>query len=284
MKRLIAMAAVAAASFLQSGSLPVSGVASAERMSFGIRVVTDGSEPEVLTEATIDGPEGTDFNIDLNTGGFEMKSEFLTDAVSASEVRFRVSLETRRSYGLSRNGLPLYEVDEQEHSISASFDESVVLLPFGRNSGGRTLRVEIFPTRVPAAGDPVDALNIAFTKNLTSGEIAINARKVPHDYTVSARLMKDGEVVAEGKGNALFREKASLALEGYTFGVNLEEFTKSHPSDLATVSFELSRKGGGLVTNGRGIGGLGSEFRYSLDPELGEGYELIFVITENKQQ
>lgn len=284
MRRKIIFLLLAAFCAAQTGNLTAEAAAVRDKVTFDLRVVAEGSRPEVLTEAVIDGPEGTDFNIDLKTKGFEMKAEFLTDRVSDSEMLLRVRLETRRSYGLSQNGLPLYEEDRQEHTVRMAFDESVVLLPFGKNSGGDTLKIEILPGRKTSAA--AEELNIDFLKNLTSGEIAINARKVPHDYEVEAQVLFEGAPVARGDAIALFRKTSDVAIKGsldFGLDIEIEEFIRSRPTDLASVIFKLKDREGKTINSGRGIGDLGREFRYSLEQELGTGYELVFRVKEKKQ-
>ena len=164
MKRSLIILLLAVVCAAQTGNREGNGAGAPERIAFDVRVLADGPTPDLLTEAVIDGPEGTDFNIDLNTRGFEMKAEFLTDRVEGSETLMRVRLETRRSYGLSPNGLPLYEEDRQEHSIRVSFNESLVLLPFGRNSSGDTLKIEILNAHVTGSGSAAGNLKINFRK------------------------------------------------------------------------------------------------------------------------
>ncbi|NNE68462.1 MAG: hypothetical protein HKN33_17985, partial [Pyrinomonadaceae bacterium] len=125
----------------------VSASGEVERIRFNVTVLTDDRSRDVLSQTTIDGPAGTDFDIDLNTKGFDMKSRFLTDFLAEDVLLVRVDLETRRLFGLSPNNLPLYEEDKQKQSLRMRFDEAVVLLPYGKNGGGETLKIEIRPER-----------------------------------------------------------------------------------------------------------------------------------------
>ncbi|HUF03140.1 MAG TPA: hypothetical protein VMM38_03105 [Aridibacter sp.] len=292
MNRFLAAMLAAILCVLQAGSGMAEAFGERNRISFDVRVSAEDGSSEPLSETVIEGPEGTDFRIDLTTDGFEMRSEFLTDPLGDSELLVRAKIETKRAFGLSPNGLPLFEIDRQEKELVVSFDESVVLLPFGLNGGGKTLRIEIDPRRQSAPTE-ADAkkLAISFNRILSSGEIAINARKIPHNYEVEAAVLKNGERLLAGNAKALFRQAAVVQLarvegasptQGLALGIEVEDLLRGRPSDQVSVSFELKSSGQRLITSGRGIGEVGSELRYPLDDSLGEGFELVFRIKEKK--
>lgn len=286
MKTRLLVLLVTAICFAQTGYRTAEGAAAGEKISFDLRVVVEGSHSETLTEATIEGPVGTDFDIALNTKGFEMKAGFLTDPVGDTDSLVRIQLETKRFYGLSPNGLPLYEEDSQEHTIRVATREAVVLLPFGRNGNGDTLKIEILPQRITAPFEDAEKLKIEFLKNLTSGEILINARKIPHNFEIEAEVQLSGTPVTKGETAALFRKNEAAKLSGaldLVLDIEIEEFSRSRPTDLVSVTFGLKDKNGTMIANGRGISETGGEFRYPLEQKLGKGYELVFRVKEKQQ-
>src|SRR3712207_4226887 len=118
----------------------------AARVRFRVTTVEErGEERSVISEASVEGPPGTDFNIDLNGGLYRMRARFLTDLVGRDRLKVRARLDTRRLYGYSERHLPLYEEDAQRQTLELGFDEAVVLLPFGRGGGDHRLKIEIVP-------------------------------------------------------------------------------------------------------------------------------------------
>lgn len=302
MKSKLIFLLIAAACFFQSGSR-ISASSQIERIRFHVTVVTDstaagksgGENRNILSKTTIDGPAGTDFNINLNTGGFEMKSKFLTELVAEGELLVRVNLETRRLFGKSPNNLPLYEEDKQKQSLNMGFDESVVLLPYGRNGGGQTLKIEIEPERYDVSQNDKEAgrLFIDFQKELESGEISIEARKVPHRYDVEAVLLKDGKVVGQSTAEALLEETKAIKivpnktapkeLQGkiITASIAVDGYIGGRPRDLVSISFDVSDEDGPNA-NGKGMQVLGGDLTYPLNKRM-KDYEIRFRVTERKE-
>ncbi|MDH3530053.1 MAG: hypothetical protein OEQ28_10840 [Acidobacteriota bacterium] len=275
----------------------VSAAGETERIKFNLTVISESPLPEMLSKTTIDGPAGTDFDVDLNTEGFDMKSRFVTDINANDELFVRVNLETRRYFGESPNGLPLFEEDTQNDTLVVGLNEVVVLLPFGRNGGGKTLKIQITPERYSVAADRPDAgqLKIDFPERLSSGEIAIRARKVPHRYQIESKILFEGKEIARGNGFGFIEEftkvplrlseSAPESIRGREFIANVavEGFTTNRPMDLVSISFGITDASGTKIVGGKGINGLGREFRYGLEEELGKGFELVIRVTEKKQ-
>src|SRR5437868_13750545 len=89
-----------------------------ERISFRISTGEErAGARNVLAETTVEGPPGTDFNINLQSERFKMKAHFLTDLVGRERLRIRTRLDTHRFYGYSEQKLPLYEEDEQRSAL-----------------------------------------------------------------------------------------------------------------------------------------------------------------------
>jgi len=131
-----------------SASVPAGG-----RIRFRITAVEESAAGrKVVFDAAVEGPPGTDFNVNLQDGRFEMRARFLSDLADGGGLTLRARLDTRRLYGYSEAGLPLYEEDAQRHTLGLNFDEAVVLLPFGGGGDAGRLSVEIRPERLGRPG------------------------------------------------------------------------------------------------------------------------------------
>ena len=87
-------------------------IESPRRIRFQIATVEEKAEARnVISEAIVEGPPGTDFNINLQGSRFKMNARFLTDLASTEMLKVRARLNTRRLYGYSERNLPLYEED-----------------------------------------------------------------------------------------------------------------------------------------------------------------------------
>lgn len=287
------------------------------RVQFQIATVEEKSnQRNILSQTTIEGLAGTDFNINLQTGNFKMQARFLSDliepaAAAAGKLKIRAKLDTRRFYGYSPINLPLYEEDNQSHTLEIGFDETIVLLPFGRNGGGggETLKIEITPTLLPDSNNADKSLKINLGKQIPSGELAVEAFKIPHRFEVEAALLADGQVVALGTSECLLQEEKEIRLlpsgkagesgiinEPYVAKLTVDKFSRSRPQDFIGINFSFYRMksqsaaggvGGGagesepVISNGAGITTLGSEIIYRLDggnlPKE-KNYELRFKV------
>lgn len=273
-----------------------------KRIQFQIKAIAEKSgERQILSQTRVEGPSGTDFNINLQTGNFKMQTRFLTDLISSDKLKIRANLNTRRFYGTSPNNLPLYEEDEQKISLEVGLNETVVLLPFGRNGNDETLKIEIVPNLLEVSKEVSEnSLQIKFDKEFSSGEIYIEANKIPHLYEVEAALLADGKEIAKGKSECLFDEEKEINLQPLTDSdlsefaakVKINEFKYNRPNDLVGIRFDFNqRKSSGeilsVVNNGGGKGILGEEIIYSLSDEnlpKDKNYELKFKINLAKEQ
>src|SRR5207253_9776263 len=93
-----------------------------KRIRFQVTAVAGST---VLAQTTIEGLPGTDFSINLNAGNFKMQARFLTDLVADDRLKVRANLDTRRFYGYSPTNLPLYEEDNQKHTLEMGFSEGI---------------------------------------------------------------------------------------------------------------------------------------------------------------
>ena len=270
-------------------------VSAGERIRFQITAVEEGAAGrKVISDAAVEGPPGTDFNINLQDGRFRMSARFLTDLADGGGLTLRARLDTRRLYGYSEAGLPLYEEDAQRHTLGLNFDEAVVLLPFGGGGDAGRLSIEIRPERVGrpagATAGGADTPEITISKPSPGGAISIEAAKVPHDFVVEAELFKDGRTIASASTNCLLEESCELRMRRVgavgdalplSLNLSVERFEPGPGTGRAAVRFDLhagSPVDAALARNWAGVASLGSEMTYDLsrtyrgDP--GKRYEL----------
>lgn len=275
-----------------------------ERIRFHIVMIEEkGTERNSISEAVVEGPPNTDFNVNLEDKRFRMRARFLTDLIQPGALKVRARIDTRRLYGYSERELPLYEEDEQIQSLELGFDESVVLLPFGRGSGDHRLKIEITPaiseqTSISSTGKK-RPLEISILKPGPSGIISIEASKVPHNFMLEAVLLEDGREVAGGTVPLLIEEPQEIALQPNAVAgakitenllfVNLaiERYARSRPADQVTFGFDvyLMKSGQGerrerVAQSWAGVASLDSAMTYDLSKyylsETGRKYELRF--------
>lgn len=275
------------------------------RVRFEIVAIEEkGTERRTLSEATVEGPAGTDFNIELEDGRFSMDARFLTDFLSPEALKVRAKLNTRRLYGRSERELPLYEEDTQNETLQLGFDEKIILLPFGRG-GDERLLIEITPTlsEKPArlASGQTRPLEINIARQSPGGAIRIQASKTPHRFVVEAALLEDGREVARGQAPFLIEEARELVLQPQgdassavlqnqlVVNLTLSEYVTGRTTDQVSLGFDLYRLDA-QRENGRasiaqkwaGVANLGSDLTYDLGNSYlnaqGKKYELRFKV------
>lgn len=275
-----------------------------ERIKFHIVTVEEkGSERNIISESVVEGPPNSDFNISLEGERFRMRARFLTDLIRPDALRIRTKLDTRRFYGSSERGLPLYEEDEQSESLELRFDEAVVLLPFGRTGGDHRLKIEITPAiseQTPASpSGKVRPLEITILKPSPGGVVGFEAIKIPHNFAAQVALLQDGREIASGATPLLIEESQEITLQpdsvaGPEIAANplivrftIERYTMSRPADQVTFSFDIYRGNiaqghlrEALGQNWAGVASLDSNLTYDLSGRYlgasGKKYELRF--------
>lgn len=276
------------------------------RIRFRIATFAENSgHRNMLSEASVEGAPGTDFAINLQDGQFKMNARFLTDLVNQDALKVRAKIETRRFYGYSEQHLPLYEEDNQSQALQLSFDEGIVLLPFGRNGGNNMLKIEITPSwsdqTVRGPAGKLRPLQIDVGEAPLGGSLNIQASHNPHRFFVEAGLFEDGKEIARGSSNNLLEdaqelllqpnELASAAFLNNPLAINLsvDNYVSSRPFDEITVGFDVYRiakqendKRQPVGLNWAGAGSLGSELKYDLSKYYlsgtGHQYELRFKV------
>jgi len=273
-----------------------------KRVRFQIVAAQENStERKVLSQTTIEGLAGTDFNVNLQTANFKLHASFICDLVAPDKLKIKSKLDTRRFYGYSPANLPLYEEDAQNHTLILGFDENIVLLPFGRNSGGsgnETLKIEITPTLFAdvSSAESSDALKININKPLPSGEITVEAFKNPHRFQVEAIVLADGREIARGTSEVLFDEEQEIRLAPNTAAKNsaqlltakftVNKYTRNRPQDFVGIGYRifqahLENQAQTEILSGSGIAILGNDLRYQLNNnQLADDkkYELRFNV------
>jgi hypothetical protein len=275
-----------------------------KRISFQINTIAETSGVRhVLSEATVEGAPGTDFTIDLESAGYKLSARFLTDLVSEDALKVRARIETRRFFGYSAQKLPIYEEDNQKQSLQLSFDEGIVLLPFGSQGGPSILKIEITPAwSSETARDATGKLRPVQIKpgNIPlGGSINIQASRKPHRFVVDAVLYEDGREVARRSGNTLLDEATELSLQpgqpaaaeavANPLAINFRvvEYARGRPVDGVVIDFDINRVAPEknktrvpLALGWTGAGELDSELKYDLSYLNGNGhrYELGFKV------
>jgi hypothetical protein len=272
------------------------------RIQFRIAAIEETSLAQnVISEAVIEGPPGTDFNIFLRGDRYKMDARFLTDLIGESALKLRANLDAKRLYGFSERSLPLYEEDAQSHAIELGFDEQIVLLPFGRNDGDDRLKIEITPavseqTIFLPSGKP-RPLEIKILKQSPGGEIGVSASKTPHNFQVEARLFEGGVEVARGRADCLIKEPKQIEMHPTAqagaevldnpLGVSLtiNGYDRGRPTDNALLKFDVFRldaidrsRRDAIALDWAGVAEIGSALAYDLSPYYpvsnGKKYEL----------
>lgn len=277
----------------------------AKRIRFQVVAIEESATGRMtLSESIIEGPPGTDFNIKLQSSRFKMAARFLTDLVAPGTLKVRAKLDTRRLHGYSENQLPLYEEDLQSHALALSFDEKIVLLPFGSGSGSE-LKIEIAPSmtdnlaRLPSG--QLRPLEINIIKQSPGGSINVEAFKRPHNFTVEAALIEDGREVATAAANCLLEEAQEFTLlpndaassdvmnNPLVVRFTASEYLRSRPADNVAIKFDLSRIARDrsdsrepMAMNWSGVTALGSSLKYDLSNfylnSSGKSYEIRFSV------
>jgi hypothetical protein len=184
----------------------------------------------VISNATIEGPPGTDFVLELQSGRFKMNDRFLTDLILPGELKVRAKLNTRRLYGYSQNNLALYEEDNQSEALRLGFDEQMVLLPFGKGSG-ELLKVEVTPSISEQPVNPAPGEMQPPTINISEpgpGVITIHALKIPHHFDVEAVLLEDGREAGVGIPECNAEQCNDRSPEGGTYRTEPEKSSPGH--------------------------------------------------------
>lgn len=260
-----------------------------KRIRFQVTAIEEGTQGrKVISSATIEGPPGTDFVVDLRSRRFKMNARFITDLISPGDLKVKAKLNTRRLYGYSSNNLPLYEEDDQRETLHLGFEEQVVLLPFGKGSG-ELLKVEVIPSisdqPVYLAGEMQPPV-IDISEPSPGGMIGIHAFKIPHQFDVEAVLLEDGREVARGESPCLIEEEQEILLQPnaranpdvlnnpLAINMTIAGYQRNGPLGEAAISFDVyhtnKRESSGsqfVARNWTGIGVVGSAMDYDLNDD-----------------
>jgi hypothetical protein len=215
-------------------------------VAFRVRTLVgpDGAR-YALSDATVDGPPGTDVTLESRAGSFTMHTTLKTDLLPDGRVRVVAKVTTRRDAGTSERRLPLFEEDVRDATVELATDgsESLVVLPFGRNPGGDELAVDVEPRR--STRPATEPLAIRIDDPGADGWMRIDARTVPHQYSVEASLERDGTVVASGSGTCELDEPGAIALvapdgsRAAAMRLTVEDYEPACPSSRVGVEFNL---------------------------------------------
>ncbi len=273
MKRLIALASLGLAS-MAIGSRD-------EGRRFDIRCIEerDGAR-HVLYSAVVEGPPATDFRVVMRDARHEIEATFVNEPIAGGGIDARVHLRSRRAYGTSRNGLPLWEEDVQQHRLRVDGDQQIELLPFGAAGAAGLLELEVAPHDLAVAGP----LGIRIGQQMASGAIRVDACRAPHWFHASAEIASAGRVIARGDGRLFVDESGKVALRDDT-GAQVAELHLT-PSSVpyenrwraasATVDGAWTRHGTSttFARGWSGAGPTGQPMRY----DIGNGNTLSITV------
>ncbi|MBX7222850.1 MAG: hypothetical protein K1Y36_23075 [Blastocatellia bacterium] len=283
----------------RAGSQPTTA-ATVSRIQFCITAIEAHSNtPNLISETLIEGPPGTDFNLNLKSKGFVLTTRFLTDLLPDQRVEMRAALETRRYLGQSDHNLPLYEIDTQRQSVLVGTDEAAVLFPFGQEGDSDSFKIVITQNPIERTAKRPMPLEIKLVKPAPNGEIEVTARKIPHRFVARLALVRNGQTLAQGESSCRLEavQEIKLIPAGaapetlhqlpVAVALTVSDFTRSRPQDTVGIHFDVlqSDPAGAvksLVRNGAGVGTLGEPLKYDLTnflslPNTGT-CELIFTI------
>lgn len=194
-----------------------------EHVRYVVRCVEEQKQTRrVVYQATIGGPAGTDFTIRVRDRGYELDAAFVNE-LTADKLDMRARLVSRRRAGTSRNGLPLWEEDVQQHRFSVGFDQQVEMLPFGGAGTAGLLKIEILPARAAGTSDNID---IHLDLQPQNGALAVDAYRVPHWYRANVEIAGPGRV-ANANARLFVDQPTAIALPG-AGSVTITASTESH--------------------------------------------------------
>jgi hypothetical protein len=268
MRRALGAAGALALLVATTSGAGSAGRAGERRVGFTVLAVEEtGSERTVLGETVIEGPPGTDFDLDVRARHFSLHGRFITD-VAGDEIEVSADIEARRSYGLSPRGLPLYEIDRQDHSLRVGFDRAIAIYPWGSGRAGSAFKIEIAPVWVEAGSDGID---VRIERPAPGGMIAVRAHRIPHRFLCQARLIERGRELARQAAPCRYGRPSEIELADLVVAVTVDGYTPARPIDLVSLRFDVDRaleRGRTRQAIARGWAGrreLGGELAYDVD-------------------
>ncbi len=271
-----------------------------KRIVFRIATIEeDQAARKQVSLAFVEGPPGTDFDVNLDGRDFKMKAHFLTDLVGPDTLKVRSRLNTRRLYGYSERNLPLFEEDNVSQSLNVNFDEAVVLFPFGRSAGEQRLKVEIIPSWSDASTEiqpgEDQPLTIRIPDVGPKGVVSVHASKTPHRFNVQTTLLEDGNEVARGTSELLIEESQTIRIKPVTgsepnmsdldLELTLSNYARAPSSGEIELDFDLHHSNRpdaeSTISKGVGIADLDSPLAYNLGDSLfsaGKKYQLLIKV------
>lgn len=230
-------------------TIPTTG----DRRLFSIRAVDDSGR--VLYSTEVQGPASTDFTVTLHDAQHEVDAAFVNEPRPGGGVDTRVHLRSRRAYGVSRNGLPLWEEDAQDHRLAVDLDQQIEMLPFGKAGDAGLLKLTITP-RAAASAAP-EPLQIRIGQEMTRGAIQVRAYLEPHWFDAEVTLARGGRTVATGHTRTFLDEPGTVTLP--TLGT-----LRLTPSTVAGDRMQFVSFTIGGAWNAAGIAPFGSTSSYTL--------------------
>jgi hypothetical protein len=235
--------------------------------SFEIRTVaTTGDVREVLSSSTVTTPVSASIRVTAEDGPYRVAARFVTRE-EEGDVRIAARVETRRSAGRSARGLELYEEDVRSEVAWVANDgsEALAVYPFGRDTGGEVLSIEISP--VVATGKAA-APEIRID---TPGQwVRVEVETVPGAFAVEAEVVAGGRVVAAGAARAYLDETARVQLGGAdgppaALDLTVDRYVAGCESGRVSFTFNLDRDGAPLARGWSGVVSAGGHAEYPIE-------------------
>lgn len=206
-RRVLALLVVATTAF---GS-----TARTDRRLYRFRCVDEGGAiRKTLYAAEVEGPPDADFQVTLRDARHQIEVTFVNEPLPSGGVESRIHLQSRRAWGLSPNGLTLWEEDDQRHRVQVGPDEQIDLLPFGGRGEAGLLKIEITPETVSQPGIARQPLTIHITQQAPDGAIDVAAYRSPHWYSADVAMVRNGVAAAHAGGRLFVDEGGTVALGG----------------------------------------------------------------------
>lgn len=192
---------------------------------------------QTLYAAEVEGSLDTDFKVTLRDARHEIEAAFINEPLPSGGIESRIHLRSRRAWGVSPNGLPLWEEDDQRQHVEVDPDQQIDLLPFGGRGEAGLLKIEITPATVPS-GANAQPLQIHISKSAPQGAIEVSAFRTPHWYTADVAILRNGVTAARTNGRLFVDEGGTMTIGGVDVHVTPSTVPFGSPEDLVSMHID----------------------------------------------
>ena len=207
-----------------------------------------------LYSAEVEGPSDVDLHVQLHDSRHQIDVTFVNEPLPSGAIDSRIHLRSRRAWGLSTNGLPLWEEDDRRQRLRIASDEQIDLLPFGGRGEAGLLKIEITPATVARAAGNEAPIQIRIHQNAPEGAIEVSAFRSPHWYDVDLALVRNGATTARANGRLFADEQGTIALAGTDVHIAPGAVPYAGRWEFVSVRYESAlATGAAIVESGRPI-------------------------------